>query len=767
MIEPPMRFSLRSLSLAVWLLVLAGLCAAQSRWWGWTDHLSYSCGVALYPGQEGITLQTPATLLRYNCAAGSVECLSCVGGLSGSSIAASCYDPQADLQVVAYTDGVLDFLVGRRLTTLRTLAEDLATGAMDSLLSVAVWGDRVYVLSRTRVVEIDPSIPQVLGSYRVWNPATDAECKLYTFVVRNGGMLLATDDGIYRAKLPLKSPTEFAPFLLQGHQVLDFAYDTMGHMLAYTSNGVDSSLRVGTLLDTWDVLPNSRLGRFYSLMSGGGKFYYTNGERVCSVEHGGAVSILWDDASQPVDKKLEPAAMLLDSELQLYLASRKKGLVMLVGGEAKALYASTPQFSTAYRVAPLGERGFVVTAGGYSRDGKPLNRPFQFYLESGNQHTAVYASDAHDAGAVAVLDADGMRYLVATSDAGVFEYQGEKRIAVHNALSGAIPSLPNGNVSPVVDLLVTPRGEWWMVTGENSNRLVYRSAQGEWRNFPLPGGMSGKASRMTLTPGGQIWVASPSVEMLMAIDPSAYVASSGVQGYSLLRVLAPPLNSLATPTQVGVDTQGNLWAATSHWLLSTGDYTSLLPKPGGVPSSVGSKIFNATWGEEEALSCLFVDPGDQVWCASWAGTLYHTDPLEKSIVRMRYDNSPLPKAAIHDLAFRPTDGTLFIATEAGLLAYRSGALPPAESYNDVRIYPNPVRPEFQGRVTIDGLLSRTTVKITDAAGRLVRHLTSDGGRCEWDLRNDRGNEVTTGVYLVFCVDSRGNHTQVAKVAVVR
>jgi len=508
--------------------MLAELCAAQSQWWGWTDHLSYSCGVALYLGKEGITLQTPATLLRYNCAAGSVERLSCVGGLSGSSIAASCYDPQADLQVVAYSDGVLDFLVGRRLSTLSTLAEDLATGAMDSLRNVAVWGDRVYVLSRTRVVEIDPSIPQVLGSYRVWNPATDAECKLYTFVVRNGGMLLATDDGIYRAKLPLKSPVAFAPFLLQGFNVLDFAYDTMGHMLAYTSNGVDSSLRVGTLLDTWDLLPNSRLGRFYSLMSGGGKFYYTNGERVCSVEHEGAVSILWDDASQPVDKKLEPAAMLLDSELQLYLASRRKGLVMLVGGEAKALYASTPQFSTAYRVVSLGERGFVVTAGGYSRDGKPLNRPFQFYLEAGNQHTTVYASDAHDAGAVAVLDADGMRYLVATSDAGVFEYQGEKRIAVHNALSGAIPSLPNGNVSPVVDLLVTPSGEWWMVAGENSNRLVYRSAQGEWRNFPLPGGMSGKASRMTLAPGGQIWVASPSVEMLMAIDPSAYVACTPV-----------------------------------------------------------------------------------------------------------------------------------------------------------------------------------------------------------------------------------------------
>ena len=113
------------------------------------------------------------------------------------------------------------------------------------------------------------------------------------------------------------------------------------------------------------------------------------------------------------------------------------------------------------------------------------------------------------------------------------------------------------------------------------------------------------------------------------------------------------------------------------------------------------------------------------------------------------------------------DGEVFIGTEKGLVSYRGDATEAPKTYSDVYAYPNPVRPEFQGRVTIDGLLSRTTVKITDAAGRLVRHLTSDGGRSEWDLRNDRGNEVTTGVYLVFCVDSRGNHTQVAKVAVVR
>jgi hypothetical protein len=48
------------------------------------------------------------------------------------------------------------------------------------------------------------------------------------------------------------------------------------------------------------------------------------------------------------------------------------------------------------------------------------------------------------------------------------------------------------------------------------------------------------------------------------------------------------------------------------------------------------------------------------------------------------------------------------------------------------VYPNPVRPQYDGTVKIAGLINRANVKITDIAGNLVYEAISEGGTMEWD-----------------------------------
>jgi hypothetical protein len=43
------------------------------------------------------------------------------------------------------------------------------------------------------------------------------------------------------------------------------------------------------------------------------------------------------------------------------------------------------------------------------------------------------------------------------------------------------------------------------------------------------------------------------------------------------------------------------------------------------------------------------------------------------------------------------------------------------------VYPNPVRPQYDGTVKIAGLINRANVKITDIAGNLVYEAISEGG----------------------------------------
>ena len=106
--------------------------------------------------------------------------------------------------------------------------------------------------------------------------------------------------------------------------------------------------------------------------------------------------------------------------------------------------------------------------------------------------------------------------------------------------------------------------------------------------------------------------------------------------------------------------------------------------------------------------------------------------------------------------------------DRGLVSYRGAATEgTATQESAVRIFPNPVRPDYDGLVGIAGLVANAQVKITDVAGRLVYQTRANGGTATWDTRDYRGQRANTGVYLVFSADDTGAETMVGKIAVVR
>ena len=85
----------------------------------------------------------------------------------------------------------------------------------------------------------------------------------------------------------------------------------------------------------------------------------------------------------------------------------------------------------------------------------------------------------------------------------------------------------------------------------------------------------------------------------------------------------------------------------------------------------------------------------------------------------------------------------------GLVSYSSTSSPAAASYDDVYAYPNPVRPDYTGPVTVTGLMENSLVKIADAAGNVFAQGRSNGGMFVWDGCNSAGERVRSGVYFVF------------------
>lgn len=167
---------------------------------------------------------------------------------------------------------------------------------------------------------------------------------------------------------------------------------------------------------------------------------------------------------------------------------------------------------------------------------------------------------------------------------------------------------------------------------------------------------------------------------------------------------------------------------------------------------------------QEVVNKIVVDGGNRKWIATQNGLNLFSASADEQILNFTEENSPLPSKNVIDLAIDSTSGELFVLTQKGLLSYRTDSSEPSEDFSAVRIFPNPVRPDFQGVLTVSGLRENTSIKITDTAGRLIYETKSNGGTASWDLQNHR---TISAIYMVFCVAEDGSESFVGKVAVLR
>ena len=118
-----------------------------------------------------------------------------------------------------------------------------------------------------------------------------------------------------------------------------------------------------------------------------------------------------------------------------------------------------------------------------------------------------------------------------------------------------------------------------------------------------------------------------------------------------------------------------------------------------------------------------------------------------------------------EIAILENSGEVFFLTSSGLCSYRGNSTKSNDMFNNVVVFPNPVRQGYLGDIAISGLKDNTNVKITDIAGNLVAETYSVGGTAIWDGKSFKGERVATGVYLFLCIDSEFEESVVKKILI--
>ncbi len=170
------------------------------------------------------------------------------------------------------------------------------------------------------------------------------------------------------------------------------------------------------------------------------------------------------------------------------------------------------------------------------------------------------------------------------------------------------------------------------------------------------------------------------------------------------------------------------------------------------------------------ITCIAVDGGGRKWFGTNGNGVYliSEDNMEQ-VQHFTSANSLLLSDNIESVTINDNTGEVFFGTSNGLCSYMSDASMTNETMNtdNVYAYPNPVRPDYTGLITIVGLSYHADVKIVTANGYLVAQGTSNGGSFTWDGCDLNGKRVASGVYMVETATNDGKKGTVCKITIVR
>lgn len=207
------------------------------------------------------------------------------------------------------------------------------------------------------------------------------------------------------------------------------------------------------------------------------------------------------------------------------------------------------------------------------------------------------------------------------------------------------------------------------------------------------------------------------------------------------------------------DREGLIWIGTDNGLAVIANSKEIISRATDAyqPIYQGRRLFL-----QEDVKAIAIDGGNRKWFGTPRGISLYNATADELIQNFTTENSPVPSNSIYDIIIEPISGEVFFATEKGLISFKSDATDPSESFSNVKIFPNPIRPEFQGLLTINGLSENSIIKITDASTRLIYETKSNGGTATWNLQDNTGKRASTGVYLIFAVSEAGNERFIGK-----
>lgn len=767
------------------VIALFGLTArAQVAMGNWRTHFAYNTVEQIAQSDNKVFAVSEGKLFSIDKRDGSMEFYSKLNGLNGIIISKIGYDEANQVLLIVYQDGNIDFLSADGVKNLPDFYNKQMS-ADKNVNHILFDNNKGYLSSNFGIITLNMLKMEIQDTYYIGNNAS--EVKVQNTTIHKGNIYAVSASNIYFASAaePQLINYEFWKTMagLPGSGNIQALYsfeNTLillrdGKLYKQDANGVWSD--IDTSLSFRGISVSGNYLQAFTLT----ETYYYNQQFERSQITG--ISDIQDGTYDA-------------AKSGFWFAAGAQGLASyLPGGSSPVIQFYKPEgpaVNIPYRMKFSGERLFVLQGGrwdiDWKRDGIVMifenNEWKNIDNESITGKTGKHARDFVD---IAIDPADNTHFFTSSYANGVFEFKNDEFFKWHNFENSLIETIyPSDPVTSYLYMRMTggvfdSGGNVWFANTSASHSIKVLGKDGTWMKL----GNKNINSKPTLgdiliTSGNpnRKWIVSARyTQGLGILDDNGTIADiaddSSVFHQTFYYTTSDGVKSI-TPSlifSIAQDKNGVIWAGTNEGPILfnnpskafDSDFTCsriIIPRNDG--TGLGDYLL-----EDQNITAIAIDGANRKWLGTESSGVYlMSENGQETIHHFTQQNSPLLSSMIQSIAINPVTGEVFFGTSNGLVSFQSDAANAENVFNNVHAYPNPVRENFSGLITITGLVDNTQVKITDVAGNLVNDTKSNGSIATWDGKNKWGEKVSTGVYIAICIAPDGQQSSSTKILVI-
>jgi hypothetical protein len=741
----------------------------------WRAHPAYNDATFSLKAFGYVCVLSDGAVYFYDPADDGLYTIDKTGGLGDTDIASIGYCESEKALVLAYSNGNIDLLYDDFTIYNFTDIKNNSTGSV-SVNELNIIGNKAYISTNIGLIVFDIKRREISNTYRF-------DTQVHSSVILSDSIICSTEGGLYlgllsdnlldSSKWKLLRNIKFKKLFEFDGQFAGYSFDnriwTINRTNAFLTSVKDNVTGLSFLNDGRLALIQDTAVTFYTTFSDQEEYIFpthvnhimTDGNYLwsCHGVQGLCLYAVRNDALVLMARGIKP-----DSPRRNWFHSvswPQPGRMLAVGG--------------CHNYSGINYPGTVMI---YENDS-------WFYLDDDiTSKTGLVYENLTEA----VQDPkDPGHFYVGSTGQGLYEFKAGKFHKLHTWNNSGLRSILNNteynknNYVRISALQYDSNGNLWMANNETDTIIKVLQPDGSWLGLyynEIAGLPTFKQLRFD--DNGRIWLnSSRYIPGLVCIDIKGTLKNNNDD---LIKFSGPYfVNQDGNTEEISdlyfyeTDLNGEMWIGTNRGIFVLKDPDSFISDPNPVferikisrndGSGLADYLFNGVF-----TTAIYIDQGNRKWIGTLDdGVFLLSADGTKVLEHFTTSNSPLPSNSILSITENGQDGSLFFGTSLGMVEYGGQARDPEESLSEsnILVYPNPVKPDFDGYVTITGLTEWSSIRIMSNSGRLVHMGTSNGGSYSWNLTDMNGNQVPSGIYHAIITNQENNKSESTSITVIR